>query len=332
MNLKIAFLICSSLIIFTTIGQTSNQSYQAPLATQSLLLDIAKSGDNLIAVGERGHILISDDGQDWQQVNTPSLATLTGVYFVGAKGWAVGHDASILMSEDKGKSWVVQNYDPKLERPFLDVIFIDQLHGIAIGAYGTFFRTTDGGQNWHSEMHPEFLHPDDQEYLEEIKLEDEAFYIEELASILPHLNSLSINGDRLYLAGESGLLAYSDDSGKNWQRMEIRYTGSFFDFVETQSGRMFAAGLRGNLFEYNANTEQWLKLESGSQSSLNSVVSVNENTSMVLGNNGAMVTIFPDMISFQQAKDGKALVNALTYGNRVIAVSGVGVKFLEQEL
>ena len=149
---------------------------------------------------------------------------------------------------------------------------------------------------------------------------------------MPHLNSLSINGDRLYLAGESGLLAYSDDSGKNWQRMEIRYTGSFFDFVETQSGRMFAAGLRGNLFEYNANTEQWLKLESGSQSSLNSVVSVNENTSMVLGNNGAMVTIFPDMISFQQAKDGKALVNALTYGNRVIAVSGVGVKFLEQEL
>jgi photosystem II stability/assembly factor-like uncharacterized protein len=306
-------------------------SYQAPLVAESLLLDVTVSEDRLIAVGERGHILISDDGDNWKQVSVPSLATLTSVYFVGAYGWAVGHDATILGSKDKGASWSVLHFAPELERPLLDVLFLDENHGIAIGAYGLFFRTTDSGKTWQRELHPEFLHPDDQEYLEEIKLEDETFYLEEMASILPHLNSISRSGERLLLAGEAGLLAFSDDLGKIWHKMEINYLGSFFDIAETQSGRIFAAGLRGNLYELDKMSQQWQQIESGSTSSLNAVVSMDGEHSIILGNNGAMVSISKDLATYKQSKDGKAIINGVVYEGQLIAVSGIGIKHINKE-
>jgi photosystem II stability/assembly factor-like uncharacterized protein len=332
-NMRLNLVRFLSLCVFSaiSIAQAESLSYQAPLVTESLLLDLTSSEERLIAVGERGHILVSDDGTDWKQIPTPSTATLTSVYFVGENGWAVGHDATILGSKDKGESWSVLNFEPELERPFLDVLFLDNSHGIAIGAYGFFFRTTDSGITWQREMHPEFLHPDDQQYLEEIKLEDEAFYLEELVSILPHLNSISKSGERLLLAGESGLLAFSDDLGKNWQRMEINYLGSFFDIAETQSGRIFAAGLRGNLFELNKTNQQWQKIESGSSSSLNAVVSIDEEKSMILGNNGATVSISKEQATFKQHLDGKAIVNGLAFSGRLIAVSGTGIKHIDTE-
>jgi photosystem II stability/assembly factor-like uncharacterized protein len=78
-----------------------------PLATRSLLLDITLAGDRLVAAGERGHILYSDDnGDQWHQASVPTTQMLTGVYFADAKhGWAVGHDGLIIASDDGGKIW-----------------------------------------------------------------------------------------------------------------------------------------------------------------------------------------------------------------------------------
>ena len=44
-----------------------------PLASRSLILDVADSSDRAIAVGERGHILVSESRRDWRQVeNVPT--------------------------------------------------------------------------------------------------------------------------------------------------------------------------------------------------------------------------------------------------------------------
>ena len=57
-------------------------SVKAPLATRSLLLDGVSVDGLMVAVGERGHILISENqGQSWRQANVPTRATLTGVFF-----------------------------------------------------------------------------------------------------------------------------------------------------------------------------------------------------------------------------------------------------------
>ena len=54
-----------------------------PLASQSLLLEIATAGSRPVAVGERGHILYSDDGGlNWHQALVPTTQMLTCVYFI----------------------------------------------------------------------------------------------------------------------------------------------------------------------------------------------------------------------------------------------------------
>jgi photosystem II stability/assembly factor-like uncharacterized protein len=75
MKIKTASFISVILFNTATWAQVDVQSYPAPLVSKSLLLDIAQSESRLIAVGERGHVLLSKNTQDWSQVVVPSLAT-----------------------------------------------------------------------------------------------------------------------------------------------------------------------------------------------------------------------------------------------------------------
>lgn len=308
------------------LGQSNDHSFIAPLAAESLLLDITRNKENFIVVGERGHILRSTNGTDWQQVEVPSLATLTAVTAIDQDVWAVGHDAVILKSMDGGTTWEIQTKNPELEKPLLDVFFFDKLHGIAVGAYGLFLRTRDGGRNWQAELHAELLNPDDKEYMEELQQEDESFYQQELQSILPNINRVSADKETLYMAGEAGLLATSTDLGITWQRMDIDYSGSFFDIQRSESGRLFAAGLRGNLFEWTE--EQWVSIDSGATLTLNSIVSLDAKTTVVVGNNGAIVTITEHDVNFTQTDEGKSLINAHVLGKDLLTVTEVGIKTL----
>lgn len=279
--------ISSVLLLLISFTMNAEQSYQAPLVKESLLLDIA-SGDITVAVGERGHVLIKQNDHDFKQVTVPTQSTLTAVSLVGEHIWAVGHDAVILHSNDGGKQWQLQMYQPDLERPFLDVLFLDDKRGIAIGAYGLFYRTNDGGANWIAERHAEFLDPYDREYLEEIRKEDEAFYQLELDSILPHLNRITRGQENtLLIAGEAGLLAKSEDNGETWQRLESEYAGSFFDFVQLDSGLLVAAGLRGNIL-VSEEGEQWDTLKTCSTATLNSIIPGSDQLAFI-GNNGVKV-------------------------------------------
>jgi photosystem II stability/assembly factor-like uncharacterized protein len=331
MKLYVSSWLVLSLILPFCLAAQDVESFHANLASKSLLLDIDSTGNQLVVVGERGHILRSADGDVWQQVVVPSMATLTAVCFIGEQGWAVGHDTTILFSQDAGLSWQVQHSAPDRDRPLLDVLFLDQQTGIAIGAYGTFLRTIDGGLNWTKELHPEFLSAQDRDYLEEVRVDDEAFYLEEMSSILPHLNRISQSGDRLYIAGEAGLLAFSADQGLSWTRMDIDYSGSFFDIAQTASGRLLASGLRGHLFEYDTQQQVWNNIETGSKSSLNSIVSVDDKRIFIVGNNGNIVELNGTQISLRQTKDSKAIINALVFGQQLIAVTGDGIKHLQME-
>ena len=140
----------SLVISFSAHGQTATPSWIAPLAEKALLMDIEQVGDaKLIAVGQFGHILLSSDGVNWQQIASPINSTLTSVFFIDQKhGWIVGHDASILATTDGGLSWQLQQYLPELEKPLFDIAFKDVNNGIAVGAYGHLYRTDDGGKNW----------------------------------------------------------------------------------------------------------------------------------------------------------------------------------------
>ncbi len=199
-------------------------SEPAPLASQSLLLDIARAGPRLVAVGDRGHVLLSDDeGRTWRQVIAPTRAMLTGVSFGDDKhGWAVGHDGVILATADGGQTWSQPVAGQDLDTVFLDVFFSDPLHGLAVGAYGKCLLTLDGGKSWQ----PAATIPDE-----------------------VHINQIApASGDTVYLAGETGTLLFSADARTPWQKLVVPYEGSLFGVLPLGGKALLTYGLRGHVF------------------------------------------------------------------------------------
>lgn len=197
----------------------------APRAATSLLLDVARAGDRWVAVGQRGNILLSDDGSDWRQVAVPVDATLTRVRFLDAqRGWAVGYDGTVLATADGGRSWTLLRFDPEWAKPWFDLHFYDADNGLLAGANGSLLATSDGGRSWQP--------------IESPALEDG-----------PNLYNLAVLGDgSLLLAGERGFLARSTDRGANWQRLRSPYTGSYFGALAVDARGVVIFGLRGNAF------------------------------------------------------------------------------------
>ena len=98
-----------------------------------MLLDVANAGKRLVAVGERGHIVYSDDnGTIWNQATVPVSVTLTAAYFPTAeKGWAAGHDGVVLHTSDGGKTWVKQ-----LDGSRINELVLEQVKRLMEGASG----------------------------------------------------------------------------------------------------------------------------------------------------------------------------------------------------
>ena len=57
----------------------AEEAFIAPLVEQSVLLDV-DAGNFVVIVGERGHILISEDGKSFKQVRTIVTRTFGGIY------------------------------------------------------------------------------------------------------------------------------------------------------------------------------------------------------------------------------------------------------------
>lgn len=308
----------------------TSPSVKANLASKSLLLDITKVGlSKLVAVGEHGHIIMSSDAINWQQADVPVQITLTSVFFIDSNlGWAVGHDATILNTTNGGSTWNIQQYKPELEKPLLDVVFKTPTDGLAIGAYGLSFRTKDGGKTWENEFHDEFLLPDDAEYLSELKAEDEEAYLDEAASILPHFNRLVVDGRTLYMVGEIGLIAKSNDFGINWLPFDEIYQGSFFDMARTKQGNLLVVGLRGHVFRSLKNGTPWQQRQTNTTALINDIVLSDDERIFLLANNGTLLESVDDGQSYRliAQKDGKALIAGVWFNNQLIVASDVGIK------
>mgnify|MGYP006161828239 FL=1 len=302
----------------------------APLASKALLTDIVNVADQmLVSVGERGHILVSSDAETWQQASVPVQANLNSVYFVNKlRGWAVGHDATILATNDAGLTWHLQQFAPHMDKPFFDVYFSDEQNGIAVGAYGLFYRTTDGGASWQNEFHIELLSEDNQEYLTELKDSDPEMYDIELGAILPHFNRIFADGNVLYLVGEAGFAAKSTDNGQHWQRLEEFYIGSLFDITRTPYMSLLAVGLRGNAFESQDQGLSWQQIRLPETSTFNSVFADSKGRVYLVGNAGSLYVSNDSGKTFEDHSllDGKTIVNGLSWNNKLVLATEVGIK------
>ena len=241
-----------------------------PLAEKSLLLDGDLAGSRIVVVGERGHILTSDDGgESWTQSQVPTRMLLTAVHMLDEQlGWAVGHDAIVLRTDDGGGSWRIVHAAPEEELPLLDVWFRDRNSGLAVGAHGYMISTEDGGETW------------------ELGIVDEEGW---------HLNRLISVGEggeaavRLFIAAEAGTFYRSDDAGANWSRMPSPYEGSWFGGLAMDEDLVLLAGLRGNLHLTGDGGRNWKKIETGTQAMLTDVVRLPSGTIVVTGLDGTVL-------------------------------------------
>lgn len=252
----------------------------SPLASRGLLNGLALAGKRVIAVGQRGHIVYSDDsGANWRQATVPVSSDLVAVSFpTPQQGWAVGHDGIVLHTADGGANWSVQldgrRAGPLMleqiraqaakgelgspedagklvdeagriaaqgaENPFLDVWFADARHGFIVGAFNLIFETTDGGQSWVSW----FARTENPERL--------------------HLYAVRGVGTDVYITGEQGLVLKLDRGAGRFRALGTPYKGTYFG-VAGSAGDVVVYGLRGNAYRSTDGGDHWAQIDTGVQ-------------------------------------------------------------------
>lgn len=280
-------------------------------ATSSVLNAVVPAGERLVAVGERGIVLLSDDnGRSWRQAGSvPVSVTLTDVHFVSAShGWAVGHSGVVLHSADGGETWVRQldgnqvarvirddakrraeageeGADAELrsaeylvsdgpDKPFLGVRFSDAQHGYVVGAYGIALSTDDGGESWQS-MVGRIPNPRGK-----------------------HLYQIQIAGNVLLIAGEQGALFRSVNSGVSFGVIGTPYAGTFFGALELGGDVLMAFGLRGNAWRSTDGGASWSRIELGQSTTVNAGLNLGDGALLLADEGGRLLRSDDGGLSF----------------------------------
>jgi photosystem II stability/assembly factor-like uncharacterized protein len=246
------------------------------LAPSGLFTAVTTAGARLVAVGERGRIMVSDDdGVDWRQVPCPTSVTLTAVVFATpVSGWALGQMGVVLHSGDGGLSWVRQldgmqanqatmdeaeadaaklgNNDTTAaimqnaqalagggpSVPFLTLLPLSPAHLLLAGGFGLALESQDGGAHWVS-----------------------------VAGGMNNPNGLHIYGlvrdqDEVFAVGEQGLVL-AGTGGMPGKAVAAPFAGTFFGAVVTPAHSLILYGLQGTILRSTDLAASWQLPRSG---------------------------------------------------------------------
>ena len=276
-----------------------------------VLLDVARTGNRLIAVGERGVVMTSDDGgKTWWSQRTKATRTLTGVAFADKIGVAVGHGGTLLRTMDRGNTLTPVEVDAAGHDSLLGVIHLDGSTFVAYGAFGLYLESQDGGVTWTRR-----------------KIGGEDFD--------RHISQVVKVGRDLLLVGESGTLARSSDGGATWHKMDSPYEGSFFGGLVTAKGTVLIYGMRGNVYRSTDGMKTWTKVNMKTATSLMGSRVLDDGTIVLVGNAGLVAASRNDGVSFSLAKDakGRSLSQVIGSGTGdLIVVGDAGIITLDRSL
>jgi photosystem II stability/assembly factor-like uncharacterized protein len=291
------------------------------LAPANLLNDADRAGQRIVAAGERGHIIFSDDGgETWVQSQVPVSLTLTGIDFGSeTHGWAVGHSGVVLATENAGESWDLQltgvdaaklaietrkeeieameariEEAPEeevddLEWALDDLIFsLENMEAdLDIGPVNPFLDVW-----FENETHGFVVGA----YGMFLRTTDGGETWRDWGANLDnprsfHLNSITqITGGGLVVAGEAGQIFVSADNGDTWETRESPYEGSLFGALGTgNANEILVFGLRGNTFKSTDFGRSWTVVPNEGGTTLNNGAVAEDGRITLVGNSGAVL-------------------------------------------
>ena len=270
------------------------------------MLSAARCGQRLVAVGDHGVVLLSDDqGRTFRQATAvPTRVPLTAVNFVDDhEGWAVGHWGLVLHTRDAGERWSIQRSDTAVDQPLFAVRFVDAQHGFAVGLWSLLLETRDGGAHWMPRTLPA---PPGAERADK-----------NLFDIL-----LGAKGE-VVLAGEQGLVYRSSDGGASWEAVPTGARGTFWTGAVLRDGSMLLGGLAGQLYRSIDAGHSWRSEPSGTHSSLVGLAELPNGEVVGVGLDGVSIHSTAQGGSFSASqRDDRASFTAL-----VVNAAGRAVRF-----
>ncbi|WP_185906474.1 YCF48-related protein [Marinobacter sp. NP-6] len=307
--------------VFALADIIETPSRPTTLAPGHLLNDADRAGERVVAAGERGHVIYSDDqGETWEQAEVPVSATLTGIDFgTEQHGWAVGHSGVVLHSSDGGESWELQltgikaaelaiesrqeqidemeqrvEEAPEEEKADLqwaldDLFFsLENLQAdLDVGPVNPFLDVWFENENHGFVVgaYGMFLRTTDGGET----WKDWAPTIENPSGF--HLNGITrITGGALVIVGEAGQIFVSVDGGDSWEKRESPYQGSFFGAIGTDRvNEVLVFGLRGNMFLSTDLGRSWKVVPNEAGATLNDGVVSDDGRIILVGNGGTVL-------------------------------------------
>ncbi|MGB9595147.1 MAG: type VI secretion protein IcmF/TssM N-terminal domain-containing protein [Candidatus Poribacteria bacterium] len=215
------------------------------------------------AVGEKGIILYSPDGNKWVPQTSFTDDTLYSVYFVDSnRGWAVGREGTILYTTNGGARWTKQPYMDKTT--FYGVYFLDPNRGWIVGQNGTILSTTNGGAKWSVQTDPKqksflrdvfFTSPTKgwivgtQGLIMHTTNGGETWMVQTSKTINNLFGVSFINENEGWAVGENGLILKTTDGGKTWNENRVG-NQNFLGISATRSGGIWAIGGKGTVASF----------------------------------------------------------------------------------
>jgi photosystem II stability/assembly factor-like uncharacterized protein len=306
------------------------------------LIAITRVGSRLVAVGEHGVIIYSDDsGLTWRQASVPVTLTLTSIAFVNRNdGWAAGHYGAVLHTTDGGTSWQLQltgiqvnnltleaarakdaeTNDSNVgqlalrratyfiqagpDKPFLSILASDPNNAIVFGAYRMAMKTTDGGKTWVDWS----LHIGD--------------------SLSHNLYDVITVGTDVFIAGEIGLVFCSTDGGNSFVKANPPTGATMLGAIATGNDSLLVFGVAGQAFKSNDVGKTWTSVSFGTGANLTAARRLTSGAIVVASEDGSLYISDDEGNSFNlmPQRQSMALYDLVQAPNGdVVAVGDLGV-------
>lgn len=233
------------------------------------LFSIVVDGNAGLAVGAGGQLMESNDGgKTWKQSadNVGALALL-GVGISQGHAIAVGQQGQIYFRE-QGKAWAKASSGT--DNRLLSAAVNSSGLAVAVGAFGTALKSTDGGQNWQK-ISPEWatIMPNGEE---------------------PHLYVAMVDEKGVItIAGEFGLILRSADGGATWKTLH-KSDASVFAMQIRADGVGYAVGQAGSILRTSDGGSTWTQLPSSTPAILLGVTSTANGQVFITGMHDMLVS------------------------------------------